>query len=385
MVVTEGIKLEWENTKDDIASMVAEAVESFLRNYMNNNILHVHPTQSTSLSILDIQQQLYLKIKDDKQARDADFPLWLALAYNRDHEDDHDDNARTEGESSVKRRIMFEESTYIRGTDDDEVPFEEVSPEVMIEISGKGMKSGLTIDDLKQMKDALNDMMRIRCNSGEEHQDHLDQIKSYMENPNAPPLVLVKKDLFNLKNGNSKIRKYILSLHKIHAFLFPENDLKEMNTRWVKRPIQRFNLYARYDIDHWKSLWDPVEYNQGYGQEYMKEIVVKRADGEYKSFIESDYEYLHKNGIEDMYLMCMDVHDYQLELESYQVKVNLTAPNLIFPSIEEKKLYTITSLPLVGLIYENSKKEKRIMDIDEIPKFCDATLKRLLKAVKKIN
>ncbi|GKC73762.1 RNA-directed DNA polymerase, partial [Tanacetum coccineum] len=47
------------------------------------------------------------------------------------------------------------------------------------------------------------------------------------------------------------------------------------------------------------------------------------------------------------------VHDYQLGLESYQLK--------------------------------NSKKEKRIMDIDEILKFCDATLKRGLKEVKKIN
>ncbi|GKA38766.1 hypothetical protein Tco_0731317 [Tanacetum coccineum] len=89
MVVTEGIKLEWENTKDDIAFMVAEAVESFLRNYMNNNILHVHPTQSTSLSILDIQQQLYLKMKDDKQARDANFPLWLALAYKFERSANH--------------------------------------------------------------------------------------------------------------------------------------------------------------------------------------------------------------------------------------------------------------------------------------------------------
>nr|GEW62940.1 hypothetical protein [Tanacetum cinerariifolium] len=79
------------------------------------------------------------------------------------------------------------------------------------------------------------------------------------------------------------------------------------------------------------------------------------------------------------------VHDYQLGLESYQLNVNLIAPKLTFPGIKEKKSYTINSLPFIGLIYENSKKEKRIMDIDEIPKFCDATLKRVLKEVKKIN
>ncbi|GJU20406.1 hypothetical protein Tco_1153748 [Tanacetum coccineum] len=37
------------------------------------------------------------------------------------------------------------------------------------------------------------------------------------------------------------------------------------------------------------------------------------------------------------------------------------------------------------LIYEDSKKDKRVMDIDEIPKFYDATLKRVLEKMKKIN
>nr|GEX17227.1 hypothetical protein [Tanacetum cinerariifolium] len=96
-----------------------------------------------------------------------------------------------------------------------------------------------------------------------------------------------------------------------------------------------------------------VQYDQGHGQEFMKEIVVKRVNSESNVIYER-------------------VHDYHLGLKGYQVKVNLTAPKLIFPSIKETKSYTITSLPFVGLIYENSKKKKRIMDIDEIPKFCDA-------------
>ncbi|GJS95350.1 hypothetical protein Tco_0802318 [Tanacetum coccineum] len=79
------------------------------------------------------------------------------------------------------------------------------------------------------------------------------------------------------------------------------------------------------------------------------------------------------------------VHDYQLGLESYQQKVNLTALTLTFYGIEKEKLLTITSDPLVGLIYKNSKKEKSIMDINEIQKFCDATLKRVLEKVKKFN
>nr|GEV90725.1 hypothetical protein [Tanacetum cinerariifolium] len=81
----------------------------------------------------------------------------------------------------------------------------------------------------------------------------------------------------------------------------------------------------------------------------------------------------------------MKVHYYQLGFESYQLKVNLTAPKLTLPGIKEMKPYTITSFTFVGLIYENNKKKKSIMDIDEIQKFRDATLKRILKEVKKIN
>ncbi|GJY21966.1 hypothetical protein Tco_0394532 [Tanacetum coccineum] len=165
---------------------------------------------------------------------------------------------------------------------------------------------------------------------------------------------LVNQYLFYFKNGNSEARKYVTSLHKIHAYPFPEDDLEELNTRW----------------------------------------------------------YFHKNDIEDMYIMCINgkikdyrqtgllkslilfirscvywerVQDYQMGKESYQQKINLTTPTITFPGIEKEKLLTITSDHVVGLIYENSKQEKRVMNITEILKFCDATLKRVLEKVNKLN
>ncbi|GJS47024.1 hypothetical protein Tco_0597145 [Tanacetum coccineum] len=140
--------------------------------------------------------------------------------------------------------------------------------------------------------------------------------------------------------------------------------------------------------------------------------MVKRTDVKIDMFSESYYKYLYKNDIEYLYLICINgkvknyqeigllvslivfirscviwekVHDYQLGLESYQQRVNLTAPTIMFPGIERKKLLTITSKPVFGLIYENNKKEKRVMVIKEIPKFCDATLMRVLELVKKKN
>nr|GEU36447.1 retrovirus-related Pol polyprotein from transposon TNT 1-94 [Tanacetum cinerariifolium] len=89
--------------------------------------------------------------------------------HSCDHEDHHDNDARPEGESSTKRKSTQEQQEEFdtwkdnQGIDDDdEVPSKELLPKLMVKILGKGMKSVLTTDDLKQMQDALNDMMRSR-------------------------------------------------------------------------------------------------------------------------------------------------------------------------------------------------------------------------------
>ncbi|GJW44128.1 hypothetical protein Tco_0072927 [Tanacetum coccineum] len=269
MIVTEGIRLEREKTKANIALMVADVVRK------------ENKRTRAELS-LQVSNDVATNMKDDKQARDANFPLWLALMYTfekpashvdpcrvdafrrLDHEDHHDDDARPEGESSAKRQRMSKKSTYTRGesssqTMEESTPSGSGTQEQQDFDARKGMKWVLTVDDQKRMQDALNDMMRSRCDSREEHQYHLDQMKSYMESqivwesreedltlhipkkptlifqsyerdPNAPPIVLVNKDLFYLKIGNSETRKYVLSLNKIHVFLFLENDLEELNT-----------------------------------------------------------------------------------------------------------------------------------------------------------
>ncbi|GJZ16975.1 hypothetical protein Tco_0553098 [Tanacetum coccineum] len=65
-----------------------------------------------------------------------------------------------------------------------------------------------------------------------------------------------------------------------------------------------------------------------------------------------------------------------------QIKINLTATTLTFPSIEACNPFFIGDKPTVGLIYLNIKKEKRFMDMEEIPKLCDDTLEKVLNEVK---
>ncbi|GJR51168.1 hypothetical protein Tco_1401689 [Tanacetum coccineum] len=396
-MVADVVQKEQERTRvalssqvsNDIATSVPPWVDAFLKNYMNDNILHVHPTSSSSSSIPDLQQQLF-------------------DAFRRQyHDDHHDDDALYEGENSAKRQktsnkgksamgassskitegsYQTESSTQEQqqeydlwsedqGTDDDEVSSKEVTLEVLVEISRNGIKWVPTTNDKKQMQDALNDMMRSQYSLVLEKPSQIYQ--GCERDPNAPPRYLYNKDLFYLKNGNSKTRNYVLSLHKVHAFPFPDNNLKELNTIWsyIKGKLEKISNPDEVYSDQKIVDVIRIQSKQCHGQEFIKEIIVKRADGEMCSFLELDYKYLNKNDIEDMYLI----------LESYQLKFNLTAPKLTFPDIEEKTLYTIVALLFVGLIYENSKKERRIMDIDDIPKFCNATLRRVLEKVKKIN
>ncbi|GJW39662.1 hypothetical protein Tco_0065507 [Tanacetum coccineum] len=145
---------------------------------------------------------------------------------------------------------------------------------------------------------------------------------------------------------------------------------------------------------------------------FITKIVAGRANECIVLITESDYKNLNKNDIEDMYLLIMNgkvpdyaktgllwslsvfirslviwerVHDSQLGIESYQQKVNLTAPTISFLGIEKHKMFSIIYEPVHGIIYKNSKKEKRVMRQSEIHKFCDATLNRVLEGLKSYN
>ncbi|GJR03849.1 hypothetical protein Tco_0526833 [Tanacetum coccineum] len=148
--------------------------------------------------------------------------------------------------------------------------------------------------------------------------------------------------------------------------------------------------------------------DQQHGLDYMEQIIVMRENDKPYSFSEADFTYLNKNDIKDMYYLCLNkkaiyhknkllnslmtfirscvilerVHDFQLGIESYQTRINLTAPTLIFLGIEAYDPYFMVDKPDTGLIFLNSKNEKRVMYLVEIIKFCFATLERVLKEVK---
>ncbi|GJW83235.1 hypothetical protein Tco_0156380 [Tanacetum coccineum] len=146
LYVAKGLLLDRKKTQDNIAKMIVEALQqkresiraelstqinnvifnfipshadSFLRNYISNNIHHVHPTQAPTSSAQDLQYQLYLMMKDDEKLRTDDLSIWwllkikfekpatsaapcrLAVVRTKDHHDD--DDACPEGKSSAKK------------------------------------------------------------------------------------------------------------------------------------------------------------------------------------------------------------------------------------------------------------------------------------------
>ncbi|GJS73186.1 hypothetical protein Tco_0706027 [Tanacetum coccineum] len=137
---------------------------------------------------------------------------------------------------------------------------------------------------------------------------------------------------------------------------------------------------------------------------YAEEIVVRRADRQEYWFKDGDFRRLHLNEIEDMLLlhvqnklfnlpgddiidmviavrmftrslvMKKSVEDVQLEVESYQKKLNITKLQKKFLRISYKEAYTTLYDPK-GIVYLNSRKRKRLTRADELYKFSDETLK----------
>ncbi|GJT96437.1 hypothetical protein Tco_1091955 [Tanacetum coccineum] len=207
-----------------IDNAIPSLVDASVRSYMSGHILHAHPAQVQSSSILEQQYQLYLAMKADPLLQQQDIAIWLALQMKfektqvphtacrpsavrtRDQDDPHDD-AHPKGENSAKRQKTSEYEAYVSGessfgqdnveepgpstsgnqeqddefdfwtdsyaSDDDEIPTKQVTQDIMEEIS-------LTIDEAK-LKKMADEMLRQRCTSGDEHQYHIDQMKNFLQ------------------------------------------------------------------------------------------------------------------------------------------------------------------------------------------------------------
>ncbi|GJZ48242.1 hypothetical protein Tco_0602074 [Tanacetum coccineum] len=104
----------------------------------------------------------------------------------------------------------------------------------------------------------------------------------------------------------------------------------------------------------------------GYG--YLEEIVVRRADNVLYRFKEGDYPRLRINDIKDMLLLV----------------INVTKPDTTRPDLRKRHPYTPYKDPQ-GFIYVDDFKRNRLICSDELYKFSDSTLTRLLSSLEEIT
>ncbi|GJX67703.1 hypothetical protein Tco_0303430 [Tanacetum coccineum] len=72
------------------------------------------------------------------------------------------------------------------------------------------------------------------------------------------------------------------------------------------------------------------------------------------------------------------VGDLQLGIESYQIKLNLEHPNWDATDYSFKEDYTIVPKPR-GVIYRDRNDQRKLMRLNEIHKFSDGTLTRVME------
>ncbi|GKB58460.1 hypothetical protein Tco_0914646 [Tanacetum coccineum] len=211
-------------------------------------------------------------------------------------------------------------------------------------------------------------------------------VQSCQRDPEALALSLINQDLLYLKKGNSGPKKIVLSLHKFPAIIFNDVDIEERTSRWVNKCVKKFNPYARYGVEHWKNPHAKIFYIKRQKEPGKPKEVVYSNSKIIQDLIKPKIGLLWSLSVFIRSLVIWErVHDFQLGIESYQQKVNLTAPTISFPGIEKHKMFSIIYEPMHGIIYKNSKKEKRVMRHLEIHKFCDATLNRVLEGLKSYN
>nr|GEY36824.1 hypothetical protein [Tanacetum cinerariifolium] len=105
-------------------------------------------------------------------------------------------------------------------------------------------------------------------------------------------------------------------------------------------------------------------------------ITVRRDDHKLYKFKEGDFKRLCIQDIEDMLLLLVQGKLTNLTVEecfAFNKKLNLTKLDTYRSDLKRNEAYVAYSNPR-GFIYQNKDKQNRLMRIDELHKFSDATL-----------
>ncbi|GJS86380.1 hypothetical protein Tco_0769016 [Tanacetum coccineum] len=244
------------------------------------------------------------------------------------------------------------------------------------------------------------------------------------------------KDLEYLRYGR-KIGRPALSISKMKAAFYPDVGLEQLvpDQFWIEEEC-KYDIAAMYGISHWwfqrqrfyidrfSSEGDRravrthmrilsvvrIEVFSLYGYNYMKKIILRRADLKEYVIAERDFKHMYPSDFEDLYLLNLQGHlnhlspddkkvlttavnlwtrnlvirqrveDFQLGIESYQAQLNLTKPRWDATGFEFKHDYTVIDSPR-AVTFRDKYEVQMIMRFNEIHKFSDGTLQQIDEAL----
>ncbi|GJV61229.1 hypothetical protein Tco_1467329 [Tanacetum coccineum] len=227
------------------------------------------------------------------------------------------------------------------------------------------------------------------------------------------PQFFFNKDLDYLLTGD-KERKIALSISKLKAARYLDFGLEELvPSLWVESEREIYFQCGQWPPSLTGGLGERNSTStntvfEKYGYNYLREIILRRADYQEYKISEKDFKNLHPNDFEDLFLLNIQekpnylpkidktslhmavniwirslvirnrVGDLQLRIESYQTKINLERPNWDAADYYFKEDYTIVPKPR-AVVYRDRNDQRKLMRLNELHKFSDGTLTRVME------
>nr|GEW60880.1 retrovirus-related Pol polyprotein from transposon TNT 1-94 [Tanacetum cinerariifolium] len=219
------------------------------------------------------------------------------------------------------------------------------------------------------------------------------------------------KDLEYLRY-DSKGSRPALSISKMKAAYYPDAGLEKMmpDQLWIEEEC-KYDIVAMY-VHTNMQIFSVVriEVFSKYGYDYMKKIVLRRADLNEHVITERDFKYLYLSDFEDLYLLNLQgylnhllpkvkkilttavnqwtrhlvirqrIEDFQPWIESYQTQLNLTKPQWDATGFEYKYEYTIINSPW-AVMFRDKYEVQMMIHFNEIHKYSDGTLQQIDEAL----
>ncbi|GKB56629.1 hypothetical protein Tco_0912815 [Tanacetum coccineum] len=194
---------------------------------------------------------------------------------------------------------------------------------------------------------------------------------------------LVPKAALIIKPAATKASKYgskgirpALSISKMKAAYYPDVGLEQMvpDQMWIEEEC-KYDVAAMYGVRTHMRILSVVriEVFSLYGYDYMKTIILRRADLQEHIIAEKDFKYLYPSDFEDLYLLNLQGHLNHLPPKDKKIlttAVNLWTRNLV---IRQQHDFTVIDSSR-AVTFQDKYGVQMIMRFNEIHKFTDGTL-----------